>query len=72
MREKLDLLYFLPFRVCRKSLVVEIGNREQGTVSRVGWERFFLGIKLKSMVFEFPPRKSLHFFYLKTAQTLDP
>jgi hypothetical protein len=46
------------------------GNREQGRVSRVGWELFFLGIKLKCKVFEFPPRKSLHFFYMKTAQTL--
>ncbi|PPJ63837.1 hypothetical protein [Cuspidothrix issatschenkoi] len=43
---------------------------EQGTVSRVGWELFFLGIKLKCKVFEFPPRKSLHSFYMKTAQTL--
>jgi hypothetical protein len=46
---------------------VRRGNREhfdklsasQGTVSRFGWELFFLGIKLKCKVFEFPPRKYL-------------
>jgi hypothetical protein len=47
-----------------------MGNGELGIVSRVGWEGFSLGIKIKCKVFEFISHESLHFFGFKLPKIL--